>query len=124
MLPKQWNEFKPYFSPEECGEGMDYRFMIKVFLLRLNINSPMIIHVGHAKDGHAPDSYHYRGQALDFHVPGMSMREVLRKIDRHHFGGAGTYPWWNNPGFHIDNRPADRYQRWTSPEKGKYVYLI
>ncbi|OPZ24247.1 MAG: hypothetical protein BWZ01_02919 [Deltaproteobacteria bacterium ADurb.BinA179] len=124
MTPQEWKEFHPYFTAKECGEGMSQQFMRKVLLFRLDINASMIVHEGFSKDGHAPDSYHYRGEALDFHVPGVSMRETLRLLDKHGFGGAGVYYWWNNPGFHIDTRPLDRYQRWYSPRAGEYIYLI
>ena len=125
MTPEQWKEFDPYFTPRECGGLMDYGFMLYVLALRRRLNLPMIVHAGYSRSGHAPDSYHGRGMALDFHVTNASPRRVLLEIDRMGvFGGAGWYPWWNNPGFHIDVRPMDRYQRWHSRCAGEYTYLI
>ena len=125
MTPEQWDEFRPYFTPEECGEFMDYDFMLRVLALRKRLGLPMIVHAGYSLSGHAPDSYHGKGMALDFHVQNASPRRVLSEIDRMGvFGGAGWYPWWNNPGFHIDARPPERYQRWCSRRAGEYTYLI
>ena len=124
MTPEQWAEFLPAFSPAECGQGMDLDFMRRVMALRGLLGVPMIVHEGYAETGHAPRSYHGRGRALDFHAA-ASPRQVLSLIDRCGcFGGAGYYPWWSHPGFHIDDRPAGRYQRWVSPARGEYVYLI
>jgi hypothetical protein len=125
MIMRQWDDFLPYFTPGECGEGMDYGFMLRVLALRRRLNTRMIVHAGCERAGHAPDSYHGKGLALDFHVENVSPRRVLMEIDRLGcFGGAGYYPWWSHPGFHIDDRPAGRYQRWVSPARGEYVYLI
>jgi hypothetical protein len=125
MVMMQWDEFRPYFTPEECGELMDYGFMLRVLALRKRLNLPMIVHAGYSTIGHAPDSYHGKGMALDFHVENASPRRVLLEIDRLGvFGGVGWYSWWNHPGFHIDARPLDRYQRWYSPRAGEYIYLI
>ena len=125
MTPGQWKEFAPYFSAQECGEGMDYHFMRDVLELRNELRAPMVVHVGFSRSGHAADSYHYKGLALDFHVPNAAPRHILSVIDAlGHFGGVGFYPWWNNPGFHIDHRPFDKYQRWLSPKEGLYNYLF
>ena len=124
MTPEQWKEFDPYFTPNECGEGMSYSFMEKFLLFRLDVNLPVIVHSGCEPDGHASMAYHPRGEAIDFHIPGMSMREALRLLDKHGFGGVGAYHWWSSPGFHADFRPISRYQRWVSLKKGEYIYLI
>lgn len=125
MTPGQWKEFAPYFSAQECGEGMDYSFMLLVLKLRERLGAPMIVHAGYASHGHAGKSLHYEGRALDFHVPNVSPRRVLQVIDELGcFNGVGWYPFWNNPGFHIDNRPAESYQRWRSPKEGIYNYLL
>lgn len=124
MKPTEWLQFSQYFNPMECGEDMDMRFMIRVMGLRALLKAPMIIHAGAEKTGHAPNSYHGLGRALDFHVPGKDPREVLFLIDTACcFGGCGWYPYWSHPGFHIDDRPRDKYIRWISPEKGDYIYM-
>ena len=125
MTLEQWLEFRPYFTPEECGMGMDYGFMKKVLFFRHAVNAPVIVHSGCSTDGHAKDGYHPRGLAIDFHVQNVSPRRIMHVIDAlGAFGGVGFYFWWNNPGFHIDGRPMDIYQRWCSPRPEKYIYLI
>jgi len=103
---------------------MDENFMLKVLDFRLRIGRPMHVHVGVACSGHAPKSYHYTGEALDFHICNISPYTLLKHIDAIGFNGAGYYPWWKNPGFHIDNRPAQDFQRWLSPTEGQYIYLV
>lgn len=125
MTLTQWEEMKPFFTPQQCGEQMEYGFMLKVMALRRALNLPMIVHVGFELSGHAKESYHYEGRALDFHVQNASPRTVMAAIDKLGlFGGAGFYSWWNNPGFHIDDREATIYQRWHSRDRGKYDYLM
>jgi hypothetical protein len=125
MTREQWKEFEPYFTPKECGMGMDYGFMKDVLMLRLILVSPIVVHAGYEIDGHAPDSYHKKGRALDFHCQNVSPRRIQHAIDALGiFHGSGFYFWWNNPGFHIDNRPIELYQRWCSPRPQKYIYLV
>lgn len=122
---EQWNEFNGLFTPEECGSEMDYLFMRKVLLLRHILAVPMIVHAGYERVGHAPDSYHGKGRAIDFHCQNVSPRRIMHAIDALGvFGGVGFYQWWNNPGFHIDDRPIELYQRWCSPRPQKYIYLV
>ena len=123
MVKEQWAEFAPYFTYEECGD-MDYDFMKKVLTLRLRINLPMHVIDGATTSGHAKDSYHYKARALDFWCP-CCPRIIQSIIDYTGlFAGSGFYPWGAHDSFHIDDRPFSDYQRWVSPEKGKYIYLL
>lgn len=124
MTPAQWESVYPYFTPDECGStNMDWEFMQLAYRLR-RIIGPMVIHCGYSRNGHAPKSYHYSGQAIDFHAPESNFRITMAAIDHLGFGGCGWYPCWNHKGFHIDNRPHDIYQRWISPRSGEYEYLL
>lgn len=124
MTLRQWQEFFPYFTPEECGQGMEMAFMLKVLMLRKALDTPMHIISGYCTSGHSKNSYHYKGRALDFWTK-YSPRKTLRIIDRLGlFNGVGLYPWSNPDTFHIDDRGNGRYQRWLSPKKGKYIYLL
>ena len=68
---------------------------------------PIYIHECWAPDGHSPRSYHYTGQAVDFHFgPGLSyLEELLLLVKFNQFGGIGFYPKWKpRPGWHVDMR--------------------
>ena len=125
MTKKEWTRFFPYFTPDECGKGMLQTFMLKVLVLRKAIDTPMHITAGYCKSGHAKNSYHYKGRALDFFTK-LSPRKVMRVVDRFGlFGGVGTY-WWgyHKPFYHIDDRNEIRYNRWVCRKEGKYIYLL
>jgi len=36
-------------------------------------------------------------------------------------GGAGIYPTWNNPGFHLD---IGLYRRWYRNKGGRYFNIV
>jgi hypothetical protein len=123
MNRTEWAEFAPYFTPQECGLGMDYEFMKILKEFRRFLGLPMKVHGGW-EEGHASNGYHPKGRAIDFHVNGVSPRFILHKIDSFgKFGGVGYYPEWNNPGFHVDNRPLETYQRWVRRD-GIYIYAL
>ena len=124
MTEKQWKSFAPFFTPEECGKGMDYGFMLLLKAFRIIFDSPMHIISGWDTSGHSDTSFHYKGRAVDWWSV-VSPRKTLRLLDRTGmFNGVGFYLWGKHKSWHIDNRPSCRYQRWLSPEKGKYLYLI
>jgi len=124
MTAEEWKEFTPYFSAKECGAEMNLDFMHKVFRFRLFLGAEMIVTAGYELTGHAKDSYHKLGRALDFwtHLP---TRETMRKIDQIGlFFGAGTYPYTAHHSFHIDDRPPEKYNRWKCSNPGDYIYLM
>ena len=125
MTNKQWTKFYPYFTKKECGVGMEMAFMLKVLMLRKALDTPMHITAGYCKTGHAKNSFHYKGRALDFWTK-LSPRKVMRVVDRFGlFNGFGIYFWGSHKVFyHIDDRNEKRYNRWVSPKSGKYIYLI
>jgi len=109
MTEDQWAGMYSFFTPRECGDEMNYVFMQKILLLRLVIDVSMNIIDGFATSGHADDSYHYRGRALDFWCK-LSPRKVMRQIDRLGlFSALGIY-WWgyHKPFYHIDDRNEKR----------------
>ena len=120
MTKKEWKHCIPFFTAEECGEDMDMAFMIKVKALRIILDTPMIVICGYDER----PGFHGLGRALDFWTKD-SPRKTMRVIDRTAmFNGLGFYPWGAHLSFHIDDRPPERYQRWVSPERGEYVYLM
>jgi hypothetical protein len=125
MTDAEWKLFYPYFTPNECGRQMNLDFMVKVLRFRKTLNCKMIVICGADTSGHEDGSYHYIGEALDFWVPIVSPRLVMRLIDSSGlFSGAGFYPWGAHKSFHIDNRPPERYQRWVSKKPKDYDYLL
>jgi len=56
----------------------------------------------------ASESWHMKGQAVDFRVPGVPLKALVRWVQKVHVGGVGTYP---NDGFvHADLGPP---RKWT-----------
>ena len=68
MTPEQWKEFDPYFTSNECGEGMSYSFMEKFLLFRLDVNPPVIVHSGCESDGHASMGKYYSTKRKELQV--------------------------------------------------------
>lgn len=122
-----WKDIKN-FSPTEKGfGGIDYAnridslLMEKMDHLRDYVDRKIIIHAGYAIKGHSPNSMHYIGRALDFHIEDLSVSEMFIAALRFRFTGIGVYPYWNNPGLHCDNRLKNAQQAssfwWRNKEK-------
>jgi len=82
-----------------------------------------------AYSGHAPNSWHYKGKAFDIVIrdarTGRPLPVMKQFIIAMHYpwGGVGFYPYWNDPGIHVDTRPLGVFQRkatWWRDEKGEY----
>jgi len=88
---------------------------------------PAVIHVCWDDGGHSEKSYHYTGQAVDFHFSdqGQSpLYELLCILSVPQIGGIGFYPQWSpRPGWHVDIRDwsADGKLYWVARD-GKYQY--
>lgn len=81
----------------------------------------IVIHEACASSGHAADSKHYQGIAVDFHfAPGLSQAWQFRLLLDQGFGGIGWYPEWNHPGWHADRRAGKRV--FWFRENGVYRY--
>jgi uncharacterized protein YcbK (DUF882 family) len=75
----------------------------------------MILHVVWDDTGHSSKSYHYKEKAMavDFHIVGVPLPlqyTILTSFRQ--IGALGFYPWWNNPGWHMDIRRNDRRIEW------------
>jgi len=125
-----WEEWKKirYFSPRENWgdpEKIEFRLVFLLDCLRQFIGCPIIIHCG-TQGTHTKGSYHYVGKAVDCHAVGISLLDFYLAAERFPFGGIGVYPYWNNPGLHLDIRPLPGKRR---PEarwgrvNGEYVSL-
>ena len=102
------SEFK--VSPEKLDKGL----LLALDELRHISKTPIIINCAYATSGHSPKSYHYTGNAVDFHFKKgvLSPAEQYKFISRiPYFQGIGWYPHWDSPGWHVDNR--EKPLRWT-----------
>lgn len=91
------------------------------------------LHNGYKEGGHTENSFHYKGEANDFHVVGCPFLEAEKQLIHYlrkprlvekkeyrliDYCGVGNYPQWNNPGFHLDIR--GNTASWSRID-GKYV---
>ena len=143
----KWDQI-PEFSrhefddPEHPGSGDLFNEVAfyKLLDLRRKTGWPIVTHVavGGAVDvggthGHAKGSYHGESKgfcAVDFHfITDAGTREQYQAVAESGFPGIGVYyDWhWNGKllpiGFHVDDRPKDKAQRWTR-KAGKYLYFL
>ena len=85
-----------------------------------------VIHVAWEADGHTADSQHYAGLAVDLHFAGVSLLDQFLAATRFPFTGIGVYPYWNNPGLHLDCRvltDTNMGARWWRDRDGQYKAL-
>jgi len=81
-------------------------------------DAAFVIHCGFEAGGHAKDSFHKTGAAVDFHISSAitfpeqikRMDMILKDLQVFDKVGLGIYPDWNNPGFHLDVRGS--FARW------------
>ena len=123
-------DYQEFSAPEdpESGFGMDHYLVMSLDELRGLIGYPIIIHENGAYSvrGHADNSYHYEGKAVDFHVDPeckLSARQQGHVIfSTGKFRGIGFYAEWKPvPGWHLDVRQG--FQIWKKIG-GEYVYFF
>ena len=95
--------------------------------IRAEVGAPVLIHAAYETSGHASNSEHKRGDAIDCHFKGVTLwrayqgiQKVLAKYNLVDRVGIGVYFWWNSPGFHIDLRGFGL--TWYSRSSNNYVY--
>ena len=124
------------------GDKIDGTLLALFVRMRYDIGYPIITHhgVGGCVDidgshGHGVNSYHLLKQgckAVDFHIRTneLTAREKCYYVLNSGFTGVGIYYWWRwngeplDVGFHVDIRPKDRIQYWTSSKRGEYTYFL
>jgi uncharacterized protein YcbK (DUF882 family) len=126
MTPEQWEQIR-YFAPgENWGDAarMDSGLILELDRLRHYLGHRIIIHCGYEpRDGRG---FHPQGLAVDCHCENFDPIEFFFAAMRFNFTGLGIYPWWNNPGLHLDKRPTGpvAYRAlWGSIGPKEYVEL-
>jgi len=103
------------------------RDLIQALLsLRRFVGRKICIHNARDLTGHSGSSFHYTGDAADFHIEGMHVVDQFLAITRiDAFNGVGIYPHWNAPGLHGDIRPKSKAMdpdaRWGCTAARVYV---
>jgi hypothetical protein len=124
-----YKQLKYFKITEKWGDPLqmnsDLLFLLDSY--REYINKPVIIHCGYSPGvGHVPNSQHYLGNAVDFHVVGASLLEQYLAAERFDFTGIGVYPYWVTPGLHVDVREVKSFSfgaRWYCDKDGVYKPL-
>lgn len=124
-----WNEIK-YFSKWEWKKDPDKatpELVQAMDQIRELVGVPAIIHVCWDDGGHSERSFHYTGQAVDFHFADQGQsywRELLAIMSVPRIGGIGFYPFWSpRPGWHIDIR-SDKLRTFWMRLDGEYQYGV
>jgi len=118
------HEFSGPITNTDSGFHMQPEFLDKLLALRHLVGIPIVVNPngGFSTTGHAKNSAHYLGLAVDFRVPGCPIDRLSNFIRQMNFNGVGFYEHWKpDPGFHVDM--AKRHARWIRTKDGKYVSL-
>ena len=117
MNEQGWSLLR-YFNPEEKNEAgnpafptpylMESEVMFRLDHMRHVVGKPFIVHCSYEirKSGQHP-----LGMAVDGHFVGMTVIEQYLTAEQFGFGGLGFYPYWNNPGIHVDSREIHGYEK-------------
>lgn len=77
--------------------------------------------------------WHGRGKAVDCVIRYRDTRQPVPIVkqfiiaSRFLWGGIGFYPYWKDPGLHLDTRPMFRFDRralWWRDQHGTYHYSV
>jgi len=117
MTAKDWGLIKHFTSTEfKHPLEMDKDFMLKIDSFRQWLGYKIHVHADARPDGkgHSKNSYHYFGQALDFHCRDekdniINPWKILMAALVWGWSGIGVYPHWLHPGMHLDARYPAKY---------------
>lgn len=109
-----WKYIKHFTPGENWGDPSRVNGLLVLVLdaIRDQWGAPFIIHCAYDLSGHTTKSYHYLGDAVDFHIDDGEpfalqiavMQRDLQDLQVADRCGLGIYPDWNHPGFHLDVR--------------------
>jgi hypothetical protein len=128
MQPEDWENVGKYFQKNSSydfwgnADALDYGIVYGLYNLRVYTKKPIYVHCG--CEPRLAGGWHPKGLAVDIHIEGMSLIDQFIVASRFPvFRGIGVYPWWNNPGLHLDRRtynPQGPRALWIST--GNHVY--
>jgi len=102
-----------------------FSFMKKLQKFRTLIGRPVFFNS--LTDGkHVKGSVHYLAIAGDIWIGGkgkLNFNKLFQYAIDAGFQGIGYYPFWNRPGFHLDDR-KNGFKCWLRNKAGQYVGLI
>lgn len=120
-----WDEIEYFDKDENWGDWRKVNPYLIKFLdkFRKLVGMPVYINNAYsAGSGHNKKSKHYLGEAADIHIKGMNVVDQYLMAEKCGlFNGIGVYPFWNNPGLHVDIRTKPA--RWGRNAAGVYVEL-
>lgn len=115
-----WDHINHFKRTDAWGDSTRMNGMLLLLLDAIHDvwGEPIIVHCGYSVTGHATDSQHKLGAAVDFHVMSIlpfleqtvALEAILRGLQVQSKVGLGIYPNWGHPGFHLDVRGC--YARW------------
>lgn len=120
-----WDKIKHFDQEENWGDWrkVNPQLIINLDKLRELANKPIVIHCAYATRGHSEHSQHYKGLAADLHIVGLNAVDQFLLAEKSGlFTGIGIYPYWNNPGLHLDIRDG-AFKRWACNAAGVYTAL-
>ncbi len=115
MTKEQWQKVK-YFRPDSPYDKwgnpykMDFILIMALDEFREDVGKPVNVHEAYALKGHARNSLHKDGKAVDIFVEKIDLLELFLKAEKRlAFTGIGVYDW----GLHLDVRTIlDVGARW------------
>lgn len=124
---KQWDSLR-HFKREEFVKDPDRMAWSCVYLLddmRNEAGVPFHVNVGWDNGGHVAESSHYQGYAVDGYFSDWSLLDQWLFAERFPWAGIGLYPYWHNPGLHLDTRLYGKDhpnlgKRWWRDSAGVY----
>ena len=123
MTPALWDVTDHFNWDEDWGDPYKIRvhliYYLDAFRKAIHPNK-LLVHCGwEIRDS----GYHPSGCAVDLHCPTIPYNDLAYLAMQYPFWGIGLYPFWNNPGLHLDVRPLGldcKRELWWRDEKGKY----
>ncbi len=130
MQPVDWSKLLHFKVGESDQQGrpafplpymMDKDLMCRLDRMRSVVGQPFIIH--ETTGGVHTEPLHGLGLAIDGHFKGLSAIEQYLYAEQWCWPGLGFYPFWNDPGIHIDMRRLvanAKGARWWRDDQGQY----
>ncbi len=130
MTFKDWGALRHFHLYERDQRGrfayplpyiLEFDLMHKLDEMRNSVGSPFVIH--ESTGGVHTAEWHGLGIAVDGHFVGLSAVEQYLYAEQFNWPGLGFYPYWNDPGIHVDMRRVGLHEkgaRWWGDTMGNY----